>query len=116
MFTPVDYNFTPGKRLMDYGMEESQSFPFRSVRFEENVLKLVARDEFAGEIIFKTESKNSGLRVRIKLKNSKGNAITSEGKPVFSNQYVDTVTTGSGVVILMVRNGGSLEFTGYSLE
>lgn len=31
MFTPVDYDFAPGKTLSDYGLEASTAFPFESV-------------------------------------------------------------------------------------
>lgn len=114
MFTPVDYDFAPGKTLSDYGLEASTAFPFESVGFDGNVLRLVASDVAGGELIIHTDVGTNGVGLKLKVKNAKGNAITG-GNALISNEYVDTTTVGNGAVIIFVRYGETFEFTGYSL-
>lgn len=114
MFTPVDYDFAPGKNLSDYGLEASTAFPFASAGFDGNVLRLVASDVAGGELIIHTDAGTLGTGLKLKVKNAKGNATTG-GNALISNEYVDTTTVGNGAVIIFVRYGETFEFTGYSL-
>jgi hypothetical protein len=114
MFTPVDYDFASGKTLSDYGLEASTAFPFASVGFDGNVLRLVTSDVAGAELIVHTDVGANGVGLKLKVKNAKGNAIT-RGNALISNKYVDTTTVGNGAVIIFVTYGETFEFTGYSL-
>lgn len=116
MFTPVDYDFASGKTLSDYGLEASTQFPFASVGFDGNVLRLVASDVAGGELIIHTDAGTQGTGLKLKVKNAKGNATTGgNANTLISNEYVDTTTVGNGAVIISVRYSQTFEFTGYSL-
>jgi len=116
MFTPVDYDFAPGKTLSDYGLEASTEFPFESVSFDGGVLRLVASDVALGELIIHTDVGTNGVGLKLKVKNAKGNATTGwNANALISNDYVDTTTVGNGAVIISVGYGETFEFTGYSL-
>ncbi len=113
MFTPVDYGFTAGHSLSDYGMEPGTDFPLANITFEGNILKLQARPEVAGELIIHTNA-TSADRLQIKVKNAKGRA-TNGSNELVSDQFVDTQTFFKGAVVILVNPGESFEFTGYSL-
>ncbi|MBT0723455.1 hypothetical protein HH682_03150 [Rosenbergiella sp. S61] len=113
-FTSVDYDFASSKTLSDYGIEASKEFPFKSVGFDGNVLRLVASDVVGGELIIHTDVGTQGNGLKLKVKNAKGNATTG-GNALISNEYVDTTTVGNGDVIIFVRYGETFDFTGYSL-
>lgn len=114
MFTPTDYDFSAGKTLSDYGLEASDSFPFETVAFDGNVLRLVASEFAGGELIINTDAGANGVGLKLKVKNATGNAI-SGGNFLISNEYVKTTTVGTGAVIIFVNAGDTFEFTGYSL-
>ncbi|XGI79109.1 hypothetical protein ACED16_18970 [Enterobacter hormaechei] len=116
MFTPVDYDFAPGKNLSDYSLEASTAFPFASAGFDGSVLRLVVSDVAGGELIIHTDAGTPGTGLKLKVKNARGNATTGwNANTLISNEYVDTTTVGNGAVIISVRYGETFEFTGYSL-
>lgn len=115
MFTPIDYNFSANKSLSDYRLEASTEFPFKSARFDGNVLKLVALVSSSGELLIKTDAKRDDIDVQLKVKDANGNA-SSRGHDLISNSYVKTSTVANGIVTIVVNHGETFEFTGYSLR
>lgn len=116
MFTPVDYDFSAGGSLRDYGLELSKEVPFETVKFDGNKLRLVASEFSSGELIINTDAGVNGVGLKLKVKNLKGNATTgTKSTSLVNNEYVKTDTVSSGVVIITVNYGETFEFTGYSL-
>lgn len=114
MFTPVDYNFSAGKSLSDYGLETSAEFPFKSASFDGNTLKLVTLVSSSGELLIKTGAESDDVSLQLKVKNATGNASTQENH-LISDSYVKTSTVANGTVVIFVNHGETFEFTGYSL-
>lgn len=114
MFTPVDYDFSAGKGLSDYGLEASKDFPFKSASFDGNILKLVTLVSSGGELLIKTSAESGNVSLQLKVKNAEGNAST-QGNNLISNSYVKTSTVANGTVIIFVNRGETFEFTGYNL-
>ena len=114
MFTPVDYDFSEGKSLSDYSLEENPDFHFESINFDDNVLRLVASEGVSGELRIKTNAGSEGISLKLKVKNAKGNA-SSHGNNLMSDSYVKTSTMTNGDVIISVNHGETFEFTGYEL-
>ena len=115
MFETVHYDFSAGKQLRDYSLEESQSFPFKSINFEGNVLKLVASNIQDGELVIKTQAKVAGISFLLNVKNIKGDASGS-GTPLINNSAIKVSTVAQGGVIISVKHGEFFEFTGYELS
>jgi len=113
MFTPVDYDFSEGKSLSYYGLEETD-LTFKAIHFDGHVLRLVTSDDISAELRIKTDAGSDGIRLKLKVKNAKGNA-SSHGNNLMSDSYVKTSTMTHGDVIISVNHGETFEFTGYSL-
>lgn len=115
MFETVHYDFSADKQLSDYSLEDSNYYPFKSIGFVGNVLKLVASDIQSSELIINTKAKVAGISLLLNVKNIKGDA-SSSGTPLINNSAVKISTVANGSVIIFVNKGGSFEFTGYELS
>lgn len=114
MFTPVNYDFSANMQLSDYRLEASTEFPFKSIYFDGNVLKLIALVSSDGELMIKTDAENMDVSLKLKVKSSNGNASSNIHK-LISDTYIETSTMACGIVTIHVKRGESFEFKGYSL-
>lgn len=79
----------------------STAFPFESVGFDGNELRLIAIDVAGGELIIHTDAGTPGTGLKLKVKNARGNATTGwNANTLISNEYVDVTTVGKGAVII----------------
>jgi len=114
MFEKVHYDFSAGKQLGDYSLEKSKDFPFKSIGFEGNVLKLVASNIQDSELVIKTKAKVAGVSLLLSVKNVKG-AASNNGNPLVNNSALKISTVAHGDAIISVKHGDTFEFTGYEL-
>lgn len=113
---PINVDFVAGKPLSDYGLENSDLYRLKRAEFEGNVLKLEADENIGGELIINLSDSFFDEELKIKVKNTKGDAFSGASK-LINNEYVDTSAVGPApsAVVISVPLNGRFEMSGFSI-